>query len=328
MPKIAQVGCGAWGRNLVRNFAELGVLGAVVEGSSAAAAELSARHGVPARSWEEVLADPAIDAVALATPATTHAPMALEALAAGKHVYVEKPMALTRADAEAMVAASGAAGRVLMVGHLLHYHPVFARMKAEIAAGRIGRLRYIYSNRLALGRFRERENALWELAPHDVSMILGLVGRAPEAVRAEGAGFLMRGLVDWATVHLRFSDDEGRRIAAHVTASWLHPFKEHRLVAVGEEGMLVFEDSCPDWERKLMLYPHHIDLSGPVPVPEAREAVPIVVERGEPLRSECAHFVACIREGRTPITDGAEGLAVIEVLEEADRQIETARAAG
>ncbi|PRX27670.1 UDP-2-acetamido-3-amino-2,3-dideoxy-glucuronate N-acetyltransferase [Meinhardsimonia xiamenensis] len=315
MARIAQVGCGHWGKNLTRNFAELGALAAVVEGNPDTARAMSEAHGVPARDWAEVLADPGIDAVALATPAETHAPLALEAFAAGKHVYVEKPMALSIAEAQAMIAAAEAAGRVLMVGHLLHYHPVFRRLKAEVEAGRIGALRYIYSNRLSLGKFRTEENVMWSFAPHDVSMILSLVGAEPEAVTAQGAAHATAGVADWATMQLRFAGG----VAAHVTASWMHPFKEHRLVVVGEEGMLVFEDSKPVWEEKLTLYPHRIDTSGQVPVPVRGEAEPIVVEKGEPLRAECAHFIDCIETGGKPLTDGAEGLAVLRVLMAADR---------
>lgn len=308
--RIAQIGCGHWGRNLTRNFAQLGVLAAVVEGNPSTARAMSAEHDVPARSWPDVLRDPSIQAVALATPAETHAKLAIEAMDAGKHVYVEKPMALSMADAERMIDKAREADRVLMVGHLLQYHPVFRAMKDTVKSGRIGTLRYIYSNRLSLGKFRTEEDVMWSFAPHDVSMILGLVGEEPHRIAAQGAAFVTEGLADWVTLQLRFPGGVG----AHVTASWLHPFKEHRLVAIGTEGMLVFEDSQAAWEDKLMFYPHRVDVSGPVPIPQKAVGHRIAVDEGEPLRAECAHFVECIETGATPRTDGREGKSVLSVL--------------
>lgn len=312
--KVAQVGCGYWGKNLARNFAQLGALGAVVDGHPQTAAAMSDEHGAPARTWDEVLADPSLQGVALATPAETHASLAAQALAAGKHVYVEKPMALTAADCRAMMADADRAGRVLMVGHLLQYHPIFAALLDLVAQGAIGRLRYVYSHRLSLGKFRVEEDVLWSFAPHDISMILALAGHLPVAqVSAQGASFVTPGVADMATCQIGF---EGG-LAAHVFVSWAHPVKEQRLVAVGDAGMAVFEDSQPDWNRKLALYRHGIDRAGPVPVPTAAPADYVEVPKGEPLRSECAEFIAAIAEGRAPRTDGAEGLAVIDVLERA-----------
>lgn len=311
--RIAQVGCGYWGRNLTRAFAEIGALGAVVDGNADTAAEMSARHGVPAMDLEGVLADSRIQGVSFATPAETHATLAARALAAGKHVYVEKPMALTAADCRKMIGAAEAAGRVLMVGHLLQYHPVFAALRDLVAAGGIGALRYVYSNRLSLGKFRVEEDVLWSFAPHDVSMILALAGRPVIGVTAQGASFVTDGVADVATCQLIF---EGG-LRGHVFASWSHPFKEQRLVAVGESGMAVFEDSQPAWERKLAIYRHAIYRSGPMPVPAAAPAEYVAVPQGEPLKTECQEFVDAIREGRAPRTDGAEGLAVIDVLERA-----------
>ena len=311
--KVAQVGCGYWGKNLARNFAEIGALGAVVDGNPQVAAAMSAQHGAPVRTLDEVLADPAIAGIAFATPAETHAGLAARALAAGKHVYVEKPMALTAAECRAMIADAARAGRVLMVGHLLQYHPVFAALRDLVASDGIGGLRYLYSNRLSLGKFRVEEDVLWSFAPHDISMILALANRPVAEVSAQGAAFVTPGVSDMATCQIGF---EGG-LRAHVFASWSHPFKEQRLVAVGETGMAVFEDSAPDWDRKLALYRHRIDSSGPVPVPTAAPADYVAVPKGEPLKEECREFVAAIREGRAPRTDGAEGLAVIDVLERA-----------
>lgn len=318
--KIAQVGCGYWGKNLARNFAEIGALGAVVDGNPATAAAMAQQHGAPAASLDEVLANPAIHGLAFATPAETHAALAAKALAAGKHVYVEKPMALTAAECRAMIADADRAGRVLMVGHLLQYHPIFAALRDLVAAGGIGDLRYVYSNRLSLGKFRVEEDVLWSFAPHDISMILALANRPVTGVTAQGAAFVTPGIADMATCQIAF---EGG-LKGHVFTSWSHPFKEQRLVAVGSTGMAVFEDSQPDWDRKLAIYRHAIDASGPAPVPTAAPADYVAVPKGEPLKSECLEFVAAIREGRAPRTDGAEGLAVIDVLERAGAAMKVA----
>ncbi|WP_283176223.1 Gfo/Idh/MocA family oxidoreductase [Gemmobacter sp. 24YEA27] len=315
--KIAQIGCGYWGKNLARNFAEIGALGAIVDDHPATATAISAQHGVPARTLDEVLADPEIHGLSFATPAETHAGLAARALAAGKHVYVEKPMALTAAECRQMIAAAEQADRVLMVGHLLQYHPIFVALRERVHSGDLGELRYIYSNRLSLGKFRVEEDVLWSFAPHDISMILALANRPVAQVSAQAAAFVSPGIADMATCQIGFGDG----LRAHVFTSWSHPFKEQRLVVVGSTGMAVFEDSQPDWDRKLALYRHRIDTSGPVPIPESVPAEYVAVPKGEPLKDECREFVAAIAQGRAARTDGAEGLAVIDVLERASQAI-------
>lgn len=316
-PQIAQIGCGYWGRNLARNFAELGVLGAVVDGDPETAARMSAATAAPVRSIDEVLADSSIDGVALATPAVSHASLALRALASGKHVFVEKPLALDPADARQVIAAASASGRVLMVGHLLRYHPIFIALQNLIGQGVLGQLRYVYSNRLSLGKFRTEEDVLWSFAPHDLSMVLALAGEVPDGVTAHGTSFITRGIADWCICQLDFPSG----LAAHVQVSWAHPFKEQRLVVVGDQGMAVFEDSEADWDRRLALYRHRIDRNGPVPVPEKAEAEYVRVPRSEPLRAECEHFLASIASGAAPRTDGEEGLRVLDVLDRAQRSL-------
>lgn len=311
--RIAQVGCGHWGKNLTRNFAQIGALGAIVDPHAQTAEKMSSEFGVPAMTLDQVLADPDIQGVAFATPAETHAAGAIAALRAGKHVYVEKPLALTMADCRAMIDTADRSSRILMVGHLLQYHPIFGALRDLVAAGDLGKLRYVYSNRLSLGKFRTEEDVLWSFAPHDISMLLALAGSPVRDVTAQGAAFVTPGIADMATVQLGF--DNGLR--GHLFASWCHPFKEQRLVAVGETGMAVFEDSLPEWDKKLAIYRHRIDTTGPVPVPDKADAEYVAVPRGEPLRTECEHFVSAIRDGRKPRTDGAEGLAVVEVLERA-----------
>ncbi len=311
--RIAHVGCGYWGKNLARNFAELGALDAIVDDHREAAESIAEATGARIATLDAVLADPTIVGVSFATPAETHAALALRALENGKHVYVEKPVALSLEDAEKLIDVAARNDRRLMVGHLLQYHPIFRKMRELVRSGEIGELSYVYSNRMSLGKLRIEENVLWSFAPHDVSMILSLVDAECTSVTAQGAAIVTPGVEDWALVQLSFANG----LKGHVQTSWLHPFKEQRLVAIGSEGMLVFEDSVPDWDGKLRLYRHRIDRDGPVPVPHPAAAETIIVEKSEPLRNECQHFLDCIANGTTPLTDGAEGLAVLTVLRRA-----------
>lgn len=317
MTSIAHVGYGYWGRNIARNMAELGYLKAIVDPDARAAVGAAEALGVKAVSWEQVLADPSIDGVSIASPATMHFAQARAALSAGKHVFVEKPVALDISEAEQLRDLAEETGRVLMVGHLLQYHPIYLRLRDMVMAGDIGRLRYVYSNRLSLGKFRGEENVLWSFAPHDISMILGLVGAEPTSVTAQGVASFQPGIADLATAQMCFPD--GSR--AHVMASWMHPFKEQRLVVIGEKAMAVFEDSQPAWEDKLLVYRHVIDISGPVPNPRKADAERVDVAKAEPLKEECRHFAECIESGLRPRTDGREGLAVLRVLDSAERAL-------
>lgn len=314
MARIAHVGYGYWGRNLARNFAELGVLAAVVDENRAAAEHGASTHGVQPMSFAQVLADPTIDAVSLASPATLHASQARKALAAGKHVFVEKPLALDIADAEEVCRAAREGGRTLMVGHLLQYHPVFAALREMVQAGELGAIRYAYSNRLSLGKFRSEENVLWSFAPHDFSMVLSLFGEEPSSVTAQGNVSFLPGVADLAGAQMHFPSGG----SAHVLVSWMHPFKEQRLVVIGEKASAVFEDSAPEWDRKLAIYRHGFDMSGPAPVPTKAEPDYVQVPKSEPLRNECSHFVDCIDNGRAPLTDGNEGLRVLKLLQAAE----------
>lgn len=309
--RVAQVGCGYWGKNLVRNFAEIGALAAISDGHEPTATKMSVDYGVPALDWTAILSAPAIDAVALATPAAAHAEMAIEAINAGKHVYVEKPLALNSADAGRIVAAAQAAGRTLMVGHLLHYHPIFNHMRKLVADGGVGAIDYVFSNRMSLGKFRTEENVLWSFAPHDVSMVLALVGEEPAQVTAQGAAFVTPGIADWATMQFVFPGG----VRGHIQASWASPYKEQRLAVIGRDAMLVFDDAESDWGRKLALYRHGIDRTGSAPVAIKAEPEYIEVARGEPLKAECLHFIEAIASGTAPRSDGTEGLRVLKVLE-------------
>jgi predicted dehydrogenase/acetyltransferase-like isoleucine patch superfamily enzyme len=320
--RVAVVGCGRWGRNLVRSFAELGALAAVVDPDGAAIAAQPAAQRSLASSLEAVLADAAIDALAVAAPSALHFDLARRALEAGKHVLVEKPLALRLDEAEALNRLAERLDRRLMVGHLMQYHPAFLELRQQLREGRLGTVQYLYSHRLNLGTIRREEDVLWSLAPHDVSMILALLGAEPDGVAAAGGGHLQPALADAATTHLTFPGGE----RAHVFVSWLHPFKEHRLVVVGSEGMAVLDDGQP-WERKLVLYPHRVAWRDGRPSPIAAAAQPVALGAAEPLKLECLHFLDCVRTGARPRTDGQEGLRVLRVLARASEALAAASGA-
>ncbi len=318
--RVAVIGCGYWGKNLVRTFAELRSLAAVVDPDTEQAASLASQYSVASRSMGDVLSDPEIDAVVIAAPAKDHASVALDALRAGKHVFVEKPLALDVAEAQQVVAAAEERGLTLMVGHLLQYHPAFLALRRMVADGALGELRYLYSNRLNLGRIRREENILWSFAPHDLSMLLALVGESPDQVSAVGSTFLSDNVPDVTTTHMSFPS--GPR--AHVFVSWLHPFKEQRLVVVGADAMAVFDDTAP-WDSKLVVFEHGVTWDGLTPVPVRADPTPIPLEQSEPLRLECEHFLHCVTTGETPRTDGHEGVRVLEVLDAAERSLVAGR---
>lgn len=320
--QIAVAGCGYWGKNLVRNFAELGALAAICDPDEAAAGELARRYGAPVASWDAVLGDPSIAGVAIAAPAMLHAKLARAAIEAGKHVFVEKPLSLTVSEAEGLCEVAERLDRRLMVGHLLQYHPAFIKLRERVREGELGRLQYLYSNRLNLGKVRREEDILWSFAPHDLSMILSLVGQEPSQVIARGGYYLHKSIADVTMTHLVFPDGE----QAHVFVSWLHPFKEQKLVVVGDRAMAVFDDAQP-WDQKLLIYPHRIEwrqfgAGSAIPVPQRAEALSVTVEEGEPLKLECRHFLDCIASGARPRTDGAEGLRVLRTLAWASKSLE------
>lgn len=311
LPEIALVGCGYWGKNLCRNFNALGALSRVVDptvSGQATAKELA--PGVPVGdSFDEVLEDDSIQAIALATPAETHAELSIKAMDSGKDVFVEKPMALTLRDAEEMRAVAEGKGRVLMVGHLLEYHPAVLKLRDLISNGELGRVNYVYSNRLNFGKVRTEENALWSFAPHDVAVILRLMGRSPIEVSATGGSFITKGLADTTVSNLLFEDDS----RAHIFVSWLHPFKEQRLVVVGDRKMVIFNDVAP-FGQKLQLYMNSIDFDGDVPVLKKEDAQFVEHAQTEPLLEECRHFVECVTNRKEPLTNASSGIEVLKVL--------------
>lgn len=319
-PRVGVLGCGYWGKNLVRNFHALGALAAVHDQDAATAGEIAARHAVETRALDALLGDADVEGIVVAAPAAQHYALTRAALEAGKHVFVEKPLALELDEAAQLVAMAEDRGLTLMVGHLLQYHPAFLELKHLVADGALGRLQYIYSNRLNLGKVRREENILWSFAPHDISMILSLVGDEPETITAVGANYLHRRIADVTTTHLDFPGGQH----AHVFVSWLHPFKEQKLVVVGDRSMAVFDDGEP-WEGKLVVYPHSIDWKNGKPEPNRADAQPIAVTEDEPLALECRHFLDCIRSGARPRTDGAEGVRVLRVLDAAERSMGSGR---
>ncbi len=313
---VALIGCGYWGKNLARALARLESLAAVVDDNPQTAATIAQQHGSTVAALDEVLADDSISAVAIATPAATHAAVASAAFRAGKDVFVEKPMALHPDDARAMVALAQQESRLLMVGHLLQYHPAFLRLKELVNAGQLGRLQYVYSNRLNFGKIRREEDVLWSFAPHDLSMILGLAGERPDSVRTEGRFVLHGRIADVTTTHLTFPSG----LAAHVFVSWLHPGKEQRLVVIGDEAMAVFDDRRPR-EEKLALHRSRVEWLDGHPTAAAVEPEFVAVPDEEPLLNEMRHFIECVQTRATPRTDGHEGLRVLDLLTEASRQL-------
>jgi predicted dehydrogenase len=321
--RVGVVGLGYWGPNLARNLAA--VPGCELRwlcDSDAAARERVAASFAGARTTDELerlLQDDELDAVVLATPVPTHAELATRVAQAGKHCFVEKPLATTTADAEAAVAAAASAGKLLMVGHLLEYHPAVARLKQLVDDGELGTLYYLYGNRLNLGKLRADENALWSLGAHDVSVALHLIGEEPEECLAHGASYVREGVEDVVFCYLRFPSG----IVAHLHLSWLDPHKERRLTVVGARRMATFDDMLV--EGKLALYDkgfdedarswgEYITRSGDIFSPR--------IANSEPLRLECEHFVQCVRSGQTPSSDGESGLRVVRVLEQLQRSLE------
>ena len=310
MTRVAVIGCGAWGRNLVRTCGELGVLAAVVDDDPAAAQAQALAWSVPALSLPQALEDPGLDALIIATPAPTHAALCRLALDHGKDVFVEKPLASDLAEAEALAALVRRSDRVFMIGHLLRHHPAFEALLAIVARGEIGALRYISASRLSLGRVRTHENVFLSFSPHDVSMILALVGVAPGSVHATGRAFVTPGIVDEARIDLGFPDG----VHAHIAASWLSPFKEQRLVVVGETGALVFDDTRP-WPEKLAWRRQGVATTATGPTATGADPTFVDLTAEPPLTRELRHFVECCRTRSTPITGIDEGLHVQRVLE-------------
>ncbi|HEY9175938.1 MAG TPA: Gfo/Idh/MocA family oxidoreductase [Verrucomicrobiae bacterium] len=320
-PTLALIGCGYWGKNLARNFHALGALHTLCDNNAAVLAAYGADYaGVRKASDPDlVFGDASISQVAIAAPAVRHYQLAKAALLAGKDVFVEKPLCLDAAEGEELVALASREGRVLMVGHLLQYHPCIEKLQALLAQGELGKLYYITSNRLNLGKIRREENALWSFAPHDLSVILSLASRQlPEQIRCVGGSYLSRDVADTTLTALRFAGG----VRAHIYVAWLNPFKEQKLTVVGSNGLAVFDDTRP-WKEKLLLFRQYLTWTdGQIPTPSKTPGEAVQVEEAEPLRRECLHFLECCRDRRTPRTDGHEGLRVLRVLQAAQASLE------
>jgi predicted dehydrogenase len=321
--RVGVVGLGYWGPNLARNFDRLpeAELRWICDASEDARELWGAQLPRARRSGDvgELLADPELDAVVVATHVPSHAELAVRVLEAGKHCFVEKPLAQSTAEAEHVVAAARAAGRTMMVGHLLEYHPGVEKLKQITAGGELGRIHYLYSNRLNLGKLRADENALWSLGAHDVSVVLHLVEEEPSEVEARGESYMRAGIEDVVFCYLRFPSG----IVAHLHLSWLDPHKERRFTVVGSKRMATFDDM--DLERKVTIYDkgfdqdfssygEYIQRSGDTWSPR--------VSNEEPLRIECRHFVERVRDAAPPRSGPESGLRVVRVLEELERSLE------
>ena len=314
--KVGVVGLGYWGPNLARNFDALpGCELALCCDGRVEARERFSPMFPRARftgEFDDLLADPSLDAVVVATPVPSHAELATRVLEAGKHCFVEKPLALTVADAERVLAMQRKSGRMLMVGHLLEYHPGVRQLKQIVDSGELGEIHYIYSNRLNLGKLRADENALWSLGAHDVSVVLHLAGEEPYELAAHGESYLRPGVEDVVFCFMRFPSG----LAAHMHLSWLDPHKERRFTVVGSKRMATFDDMDP--ERKLTVYDKGFDGNGDrwgEYVARSGNIYSPPTPKVEPLRLECEHFIECIRSQSTPRSDGESGLRVVRVLE-------------
>ena len=317
-PGIALVGFGHWGKNLARNLDRLGHLAAICDANAEARKRARAAHpGVDlVESYAELLSDERLQGVVLAVPAVQHYAFAKLAIAAGKDVFVEKPLALRVPEAEELVELAAQRSLILMVGHILEYHPAVLKLKEFAAAGDLGELLYVYSNRLNLGKIRKEETILWSFAPHDISVILLLLGSMPEWASTAGQHYLQHEIADVTMTCLGFPG----KARAHIFVSWLHPFKEQKLVVIGSKKMAVFDDLAK--EGKLKVFDKGIEWEGGLPVIRQTAESTLFFPEMEPLREELRHFIECIGTRQTPRTDGANGVRVLRVLDACQRSID------
>lgn len=314
---IAVIGSGYWGKNLVRNFSELGALNTICDLDEDVLSNFKQQYPEvhTTNSFLEVLEDPKIKGVVIATPAVLHYKMVKEALNYGKDVFVEKPLSLNVDDGKELVEIAENNGNLLFVGHILQYHSAILKLHEMIKNGKLGKIQYIYSNRLNLGKFRIEENILWSFAPHDISVILMLLNEMPQNLSSHSGTYLSENVADVTLTTMDFPSG----VKAHIFVSWLHPYKEQKLVVVGSEKMAVFDDVS---EEKLFLYPHEIEWVNRVPIPQMKDAIIVETENNEPLKEECKHFLECIESRKRPKTDGKEGLRVLEILQASQESLE------
>jgi UDP-2-acetamido-3-amino-2,3-dideoxy-glucuronate N-acetyltransferase len=326
LPRVTVVGAGYWGPNLIRNFHELGALASVCDLDQAKLNAITERFGklTTTTDYDAVLADPAIDAIAIATPAQTHHALAMRALKAGKHVMVEKPLTLDVAESADLVATAKELHRVLMVGHIQQFNPAAEALLKLVADGTLGDIVHVECRRLDLGKLRSHENVFWSFAPHDIAFVLALAGGAyPQAVGAHGAAILQPGIHDTVHADLRFA-----AFSAHIHVSWLHPEKQHQTVVVGTKQMAIFSDTWPEgrlWfgdeplaQGKLKLIDKGFDArDGKFQIRSGGETL-VPYTPAEPLKAELRHFLHCVRTGDQPRTDGQTGMNVVRILADVD----------
>ncbi len=322
---IAQIGVGYWGKNLLRVFSRLeGIsLSVACDRETTLLRKLQADYPTVrfTNKAEEVFSDPSIDAVVISTSSETHAEFARKSLDADKHVFVEKPLALTVKDAESVVELTETKKKVVMVGHLLKYHPAFVRVKEMIDRGELGEIYYLYSTRVNLGIFRQNENALWSLAPHDISTALMFLKENPVTVSATGKCFLQKDIEDVAFVEIAFENGK----MAHLHVSWLDPHKIRKVTVVGSQRMAVIDDMEPTekvriYDKGVSQAKEYVTYGEALTVRDGDISIPYV-KMQEPLRLECAHFVECVEKGKRPFSDAVDGLNVVRILEAADRSL-------
>ena len=322
--RVAQLGVGYWGKNLARNFSEIGALVAVAELDEELARTASQSLGVPAAGFDSLLADPDIDAISIATRAESHFEYANRALDAGKHVFVEKPLVLDPAEADLLIAKANSKNLVLMVGHLLRYHPKFNQMLQIVKSEKYGKLCYVTSERMSLGKIRTEENVLWSFAPHDISMVLALTEESPSSISAQGTALVNPAIEDIATAQFRFPSGVG----GEIRTSWYSYKKLQKIVAICETATIVFEDSEAEWDKKLSIHPITIETKNDLPVPVRGEVEFPLIPIAEPLKLECQHFVDAIANGTQPRSDGEEGKCVLQCLQAAQSAMERSKHEG
>jgi UDP-2-acetamido-3-amino-2,3-dideoxy-glucuronate N-acetyltransferase len=311
---IAVVGCGYWGKNLVRNFAELGALHTICDANPKVLQQIASGYpGVNTETeYQKLLGTEEIKGVVIATPAVLHYSMAREAILAGKDVFVEKPFTTSSKDAQELLELAETQQRIVMVGHLLLYHPAVQELRRYIHSGELGEIYYLYSTRVNLGQIRQDENALWRLVPHDIAMFIYLLGESPRVVSAQGSSYLQPNFVDVVFVTLRFG-----KVLAHVHASWLDPHKIRQLTVVGRDRMAVFDDM--ELEYKLQIYNKGV-MEGSLQIRSGEVVFPRV-QLTEPLLAECRDFIECVKTRREPLSGAKLGVKVVEALEAAERSI-------
>ncbi len=317
-PNIAVIGCGYWGKNLVRNFYELGVLKMICDPDSNLTKEFSKKYNVKSGTFEDILNNANIDAVVIASPAFFHHEMAKKCIEKDKHVYIEKPLALNLEDANELVKISQYSDKVLMVGHLLQYHPVFCKLRDLAIASYFGEVKYVSSKRLSLGKVRSEEDVIWSFSPHDISMILSLINSTAKTVSANSSSILQDDIADIAEISITFENN----VKAQISSSWLHPFKEHKLILIGTKKMAIFDDT-EEWKRKLKIYDYNFENKDRILNLIKKEPYYMEIEESEPLREECKYFIDVICGNKKQRTDAKEGYEVLKVLSAASESIQS-----